>query len=149
MRGAVRAATSNNKDSGSVLMLMPAAVLIVLILGSIAFDFSLVYLRQRQAINVAAAAANDAVVAGIDLDEFRRSQTVELDHALVEQAAANAIAGSDLAADIVDWDVRIISDTEVEVWMSVRIEYVFAKALPGASDGAVVEARATAVSESA
>ncbi len=148
MRGALRPATSR-RDQGSVLMLMPAAVLIVLLLGSIAFDFSLVYLRQRQAISVAAAAANDAVVAGIDLDEFRRSQTVVLDEELVEQAAANAIAGSDLAPDVLDWEARVISNTEVEVSVTVQVTYVFAKALPGAADGAVVEVRATAVSEAA
>jgi len=43
-----------------VLMLMPAAVLIVLLLGAIAVDSAIVYLRQRQAYNVAFDAANDA-----------------------------------------------------------------------------------------
>ena len=41
--------TRRRLDRGSVLMLMPAGVLVVLLLGAIAFDLSLVFLRQRQA----------------------------------------------------------------------------------------------------
>jgi D-alanyl-D-alanine carboxypeptidase len=44
-------------------MLMPAAVLIVIVLGSIAVDFAIVFLGEREAASLAAAAANDAATA--------------------------------------------------------------------------------------
>src|SRR5690606_36454066 len=56
---------------GSVLMLMPAAVLIVLALGSLAVDRAVVFGAQRDLINTAQAAANDAVTLGIDVDQVR------------------------------------------------------------------------------
>ena len=55
------------RSRGSVLMLMPAAVLIVLLLGAIAVDSAIVYLRQRQAENIAFDAANDAAGAGLPM----------------------------------------------------------------------------------
>ena len=58
-RGRRRAAPGGSdqrgaSDRGSVLMLVPAAVLIVLVMASIAVDMSLVHLRQRQAHDLAA-----------------------------------------------------------------------------------------------
>ena len=44
-------------------MLVPAGLLIVLVMASIAVDMSLVHLRQRQAYDLASAAANDAATA--------------------------------------------------------------------------------------
>jgi hypothetical protein len=128
-------------------MLMPAAVLIVLLLGSIAFDLSLVYLRQRQATNLAIAAANDAAIAGIDQNVFRDTQQVVLDDALVDEAARAAISASDLAPAVLDWEATAISDTEVEVTMTVRVNYLFAAIVPGADDGTTVTARVVAVAE--
>jgi hypothetical protein len=137
----------DGSDRGSVLMLMPAAVLIVLLLGSIAFDLSLVYLRQRQATDLAIAAANDAAIAGIDQDLFRATQEVVLDDALVDEAASAAIAASDLQSAVLDWEATAISDTEVEVTMTVRVDYLFAAIIPGANDGTTVTARVVAVAE--
>jgi hypothetical protein len=128
-------------------MLMPAAVLIVLLLGSIAFDLSLVFLRQRQATNLAIAAANDAVIAGIDQDIFRATQQVVLDDDLVDEAAGAAIAASDVAPSVIEWEATPVSDTEVEVWMRVRISYVFAAIVPGAADGTTVTVRVVAVAQ--
>ena len=45
-------------------MLMPAGVLIVLLLGSLAFDLSLVFLRQRQASSLTIDVANDLADGG-------------------------------------------------------------------------------------
>jgi hypothetical protein len=41
-------------------MLMPVAVLVVLLLGAIAFDLSVVQLAHRDLLDIAASAANDA-----------------------------------------------------------------------------------------
>jgi hypothetical protein len=134
-------------DRASVLMLMPAAVLIVLLLGSIAFDFSLVYLRQRQATNLAIAAANDAAIAGFDPDSFHRDGTFVLDDALVNRAAAGTIAASDAVRSVVAWQSRIVGPNEVEITITIHVDYVFAKALPLASDGMDITVHASGVAE--
>ena len=58
-------------DRGSVLMLLPACVLVVIVLASIAVDMAMVHLRQREALDLAASAANDAVTAGADPARLR------------------------------------------------------------------------------
>ena len=62
-------------DRGSVLMLMPAGVLVVLLLGAIAFDLSVVFLRQRQASSLAVDVANDLATAALDEEAFRAEGT--------------------------------------------------------------------------
>src|SRR5437868_1877996 len=66
-------------DRGSVLMLMPAAVLIVLVLSAIAVDLSIVQMGERQAIDAADAAANDAVTYGISESTLRDGGGIQLD----------------------------------------------------------------------
>ena len=58
-------------DRGSTLMLVPAGLLVVLVMASIAVDMSLVHLRQRQAVDVASGAANDAVTAAAEEGALR------------------------------------------------------------------------------
>jgi len=45
---------------------MPAGMLLMLMLGAIAFDLSLVFLRQRQASSLAVDVANDVATAALD-----------------------------------------------------------------------------------
>ena len=61
---------TEHRERGSSLMLMPAAVLVVMVLGAIAVDQSLVYTRQRELVAAAEAAANDAAGYGLDRDAF-------------------------------------------------------------------------------
>jgi tRNA A-37 threonylcarbamoyl transferase component Bud32 len=88
------AARQPTRERGSVLMLMPAAVLIVLLLGAIAVDSAITYLGQRQAYNVAFDAANDAAGAGFDLDAARTSGDIVYDADRVEALAAQAVAAA-------------------------------------------------------
>lgn len=134
-------------DGGSVLMLMPAGVLVVLMLGAIAFDLSLVFLRQRQASSLAVDLANDVVTAALDESAFRADGRFVLDPdraiALVEGWAA----ASDLAAEIIDVEVDLRGPDSAVVRIVLRVDYVFARALPGAADSTTVEAAATAVAQ--
>jgi Putative Flp pilus-assembly TadE/G-like len=131
---------------GSVLMLMPAGVLVVLLLGSIAFDFSLVYLRQRQAQNVAVGAANDAVTAGVDRDLLRRTGLYEIAEPDATAVAVESIERSDIADIVTVRDIRVAGNT-VTVELVVEVEYVFARALPFAPSSRTVDVRATAVAD--
>lgn len=126
-------------------MLMPAGVLVVLLLGAIAFDLSLVFLRQRQASSVAVDVANDLASTAFDEQVFRASGTFELDPVRADDLARSYVAGSDLAQDVVRVDVAVLGGDSVAVTLTVRVDYVFAKAIPGAADGTTVTARATAV----
>jgi Flp pilus assembly protein TadG len=134
-----------HRNRGSVLMLMPAGVLVVLLLGAISFDLSLVFLRQRQASSVAVDVANDLASAAFDEDLYRSTGTFTLDPATADDLGARFVAASDLSGDVVAADVDVLASDTVRVTLTVRVDYVFAKAIPGAADGTTVTAHATAV----
>src|SRR5438552_3809411 len=56
------------EERGSVLMLMPAAVLVFLVLGALCVDFGSAYDAQRELASAATAAANDAAGRAIDVE---------------------------------------------------------------------------------
>jgi len=123
-------------------MLMPAAVLVVIILGAIAVDQAVVFTRQRELIAAAEAAANDAAGYGIDRDAFYRLNQVvfRLDRATEAAQAALEARGTAAAPT-----VRLSPDgTRVEVSLRAEVPYLFAKAVPGAPDSTEVRARASA-----
>ena len=125
-------------------MLMPAGVLIVLLLGSIAVDFSIVFMAERELLSAATAAANDAATIAVDEDLLRTTGRFQLVAAEVEQAVEQSLAAqSNRLLDEATWDVEIV-DGEVQVTIVGRAPYVFAKAIPGAPDHAEVTATARA-----
>jgi hypothetical protein len=134
-------------DRGSVLMLMPACVLVVLVLASIAVDMALVHLRQRQASDVAASAANDAVTAGVDRGSLHQGAYV-LDPTGVREVVDRAVAGSEIAPYLMGRPEVTIDGDSVEVILAVESDYLFSGAMPGAPDGTVVTATASATAMS-
>jgi Flp pilus assembly protein TadG len=132
-------------DAGSSLMLMPAAVMVVLVLGAIAVDLSVVHLAHRDLLSVADSAANDAVTAGLDPDALRATGEYHLDIGRATQAVQRTLAVHQLTGR-----ATIIAVTtgpapgQVTVELSMTVDYVFAKAIPGANDGTTVRAHATA-----
>ncbi len=139
------------RERGSVLMLVPAAVLVLVILGAIAVDFSVAFLGQRELTSAAAAAANDASTAiaesrfyggGGGAGGAAGDIVVDGDRAarVVDQALA-ARAPRGVTIDGVSVDP---SASQVCVVLRGRVAYVFARAIPGMADGAAVQARATA-----
>lgn len=124
-------------------MLMPACVLVVLVLASIAVDMALVHLRQREALDLAASAANDAVTAGADPARLRAGD-FGLDAGRVHATVDRTIAASDLAPHVVGRpSVRIAGDT-VEISLDVEADHLFTGAMPGAPDTTTVHATASA-----
>lgn len=130
-------------ERGSVLMLMPAGVLIVLTLAAIAVDLSLVFLRQRQASASAADIANDLATAALDVDELRASGTYRIDAARARELGGRLAEDGTIGDHLVEVDVEVLGDHEVRVTIVLEVDYIFAKAIPGADDG--TEVRATAV----
>jgi hypothetical protein len=142
-------------DRGSSLMLMPAAVLVVLILGAIAADFSHVHNRKRELIAVANSIAQDAATYGLDVDSLRETTGTGLpydDQRLKEVIDTSIAAHTNPDRPIQFGDYKVVRDTTadtVTVTVTLRddVEYVFAKAVPGVDDSRPIEARGIAVAE--
>ncbi len=133
-------------DRGSVLALVPAAVLVLLLLAAIAVDTTTQYLARRELAAAADAAANDAVTFGLDEARFRDTGEFVLDPARVEEAVRRGLAAS--ASDVVDRAaIEVLPDPEagtVTVTLRSSAHLVFSPIVPGAPHEVAVVARATA-----
>ncbi len=138
---------AGRRDRGSALMLMPAGLLIVLVLASIAIDMTVVHLRQRQAMDVAASAANDAVTAGADPSGLR-SGVYRVDPAAARRVVQRAVAASDLASHLAAAPRVSVTGDTVAVRLTVKADYIFTAALPGAPGSTTVTATASATAVS-
>lgn len=130
---------------GSVLLLMPVGVLIMLTLGAITIDLVIVRVAQRDLIDAATDAANDAVAVGFDEAMWRVGAGYRLDEARVEYTVYSVL-GSKGLLDRLDRppEIEIVDDNTVTVRLARRVPHVFAKALPGAPHDEEVRATVTA-----
>lgn len=136
------------RQRGSVLLLMPAGILVVVVLGSIAVDFAIAFLGEREVASLATSAANDAVAAAVDEDHLRATGEFRLDPARVELVVAATLEAASTEVDLDPPAVTIVEvdgQPAVRVRLTGRIRYVFAPALPGAPTHAEVGASAVAV----
>jgi Flp pilus assembly protein TadG len=139
------------RDRGSVLLLFPVAVLVVVVLAAITVDSAIVFLGQREVANTVAAAANDAATIGVSNGTFYRAGAVELDPATAEQMATERVRvglDGDRFRDL-RVDVTVIGGAEgcppsVRVHASATVAHVFAPAVPGAPRRSTVEATSVA-----
>ena len=133
-------------ERGSVLMLVPAGVLIVFVLASIAVDMSLVHLRKRQAFDLASAAANDAATAGADQEALRLGSYV-IEPGSARAVVDDVVGASELAPHLAAPPSVTVTAEGVSVEITLEADYIFAGVVPGAPDGTVVAASATAAAE--
>ena len=117
-------------------MLMPAAVLVVIVLGSLAIDRAVVFGAQRDLINTAQAAANDAVTLGIDIEGVRADGDLRYDRSRIDAAIRRAVAG-DAGVVVTQW---AIEGDQLVVRLEKQVEYVFAKGIPGGPDSILIRA---------
>jgi hypothetical protein len=121
----------SRRDQGSVLVLVPAGLLVLMILAVLAVDSAVAYLGQQQLHDALSAAANDAVTRGLNEGSFYSSGMVALEPASVGQAICDSVLAQD------DTGLH-----QLHLWMaidgeSVRIEgtavidAVFGRAIPG------------------
>ena len=141
-------------DAGSALMLMPAAVLILLVLGAIAADLSHVHAQKRDLISVANSIANDAVTYGLDKDQLRQGTTADGAYPFDETRIRAAIDASlaqhaslDRQIDPAQVVITFPAPRTVQVTLRSRVEYIFARSLPGSARSADIEATGIAVAE--
>jgi hypothetical protein len=126
-------------------MLMPAAVMIVMVLGAIAVDLSVVRMGQRELIAAAGDAANDAVTIGLDEAALRAGLGYRLDPERVRAAVDDTLAAKGILDDLAEPpSITIDGDGTVTVRLARRVPHLFAKALPGAPDDELVRTTVTA-----
>lgn len=132
-------------ERGSVLLLVPAAVLVLFVLGAIAVDAAVVFLAQRELGSATAAAANDAAAAAFAEAPFYERGRVELDLARARYVAAESLAAraSTGLALIGEPDVRIVG-RQICVTAEARVPRIFGGAIPGAADPPIVRAQSSA-----
>jgi hypothetical protein len=125
-------------------MLVPAGFLVVLVLASIAVDMALVQLRQRQAVDLAAAAANDAATAAAEDVRRHGAGDLRVSQPAAEDVVDRIVAADELAPLVVGAPVVTVDGNRIEVELAVRADYLFAAVVPGAPHGATVRAHASA-----
>jgi hypothetical protein len=126
-------------------MLMPAAILVLMVLGSIAVDSARVCLAHRERGDAAAAAANDAVGAALEDAAFYRSGgALAIDPARARATVDAAVRARAPQGLMVAPPVVTISGRQVCVSLEATVAPLFARAVPGAGGARTVRARATA-----
>lgn len=127
------------RQAGSVLMLLPAGVLILLMLGSVAVDGAIAFEDQRDLVALAQAAADDGAAVGVDVGHFRETGEIRLDADAVRRAIdRNIAARRDPAQPItVSWRIE---GNQVVVDLRRVAPRLLTKAFPGGDR--TVEARA-------
>lgn len=131
------------KERGSVLMLMPAGILVLIILGSIAVDHGIVFLAQRELENELAGLSNDLSTQALSEDYLYERGGQSIDRARVEQAIAS-VNVADIPGAYELEIVPTIEGTQITLTGRARIRLVFARAVPGVEHEMEVVATATA-----
>lgn len=140
-----------------MLLLFPAAILIMVALAAMTVDSAIAFLAQRELVNATAAAANDAATEALSDQAFYRGNQVELSRSGVEQVArdrVNSLLDQDRHHDLTV-DAQAIPPARpgcgwtVRVTASSRVDELFGKALPGSSGQTAVHAQSTASPRSA
>ncbi len=137
---------------GSVLLLFPVGVLAVLVLAALAVDASIAFLGERELSGAVSAAANDAATEALSNRAFYGEGRLRLDPGEVDRVAEARVRHSLDPGRHLGLTVRATvlppSATacawRVRVQATARVRYLFARAVPGGPDEAVVDASASA-----
>ena len=127
-------------EQGTVLMLMPALLLVLLLLGAIAVDSSIAFMAQRDLVAAAGDGSNDAGSLALDTAALLGRGVVSMRPADVVDAVVDGLRRSGLEDAVVD-EVSLASDgrsAEVRVRRAVRL--LFTALIPGAPSTTTVSA---------
>lgn len=126
-----RSASTGASDRGTVLLLFPAAALIMLLLGAIAVDVALTQVRARELQSVAASAANDALAA-LDVVRLRNGDGIVIGEPAARTIAESSVAAGSLSTASVE-TVVVTTDaqgrTVIAVTLSLDVDLVMAPAV--------------------
>ena len=117
---------TRTSDRGTVLLMFPAALMVMVILGAIVIDVGYTTIRGRELRAVAASAANDSLAA-LDIAVLRATGDVVINKSTAHTIVAQAIALGPLPdAQIVDIEIE---GFEIAVTLQLEIDLVMAPAL--------------------
>lgn len=138
---------SRDGESGSVLALVPAGLLVLVLLGALAVDSAVAYLGQQQLHDALAAAANDAAGAAIDNTLFYRGGQVVLNGSTAETVACESV-GAQHFSQLHHVQVWVaVNGPDITVRGTAVVDGVFGRAIPGFATR-TVSARVDAVAVS-
>lgn len=123
--------TSVERERGTVLLLFPAAILIMFVLGAIVIDVGLTHVRGDELEAVAGSAANDAL-GGLDVVSLRAGRGVRIDDERATALARAGIAAGVLPeAELVDLTVDIDGQgrTVISVTLELTVDLIMAPAI--------------------
>lgn len=136
----------SQRERGSVLILMPVAVLVFIILGALAIDHTAAFMGERSLANASAAAANNAASA-LGRVTFYEGSLVALDPAAAT-AAAQATVERIRPSGVHDLSVEThVAGNEVTVTVTGLVDTIFSRAIPGGSQTFEVGATSRAMAE--
>lgn len=133
-------------DRGTVLLLFPAAFLIILILAAITIDISHSQLRANELHDVASSAANDSLGA-LDQVALRTTGYARFDISRITQIAEATVTASNLPEATVR---RVVIDDpdsphpQLRVTLSLEVPLIMTAAIPGAPRSTTITRTGTA-----
>jgi hypothetical protein len=132
-------------DRGTALLFFPAALLVMVVLASVTIDLARLHLGQRQADDLAAATANDAVTVGLDETAIRSGDGYHLDVTRVDAVVAGHLARVDRSTlRGVTARSSVQGARSVTVTVTARVPLGFARAVPGTPAAVGIRTIATA-----
>ncbi len=129
-------------ERGTTLLLVPAAVLVLMVLGAIAVDLSLLGGARRDLIRSVGAIADDAA-ARLDIDRLRSGAPIAIDEVAARDQIMRDLASADLPGRP-DGPPRIEAGSEpgtIVVEVTRRVRHVFGRAVPGVPDDEPITVR--------
>ena len=135
------------QEVGSVLMLVPVGILVLLVLAAIAVDAAIVHAAQRNLANRTAAVAGDIANAAVDDAALYGDGRIVLDEHLAATHVRLAFAPQHRPAGFEEWSAEVATHgRRVTVASTAEVRYLFSPAIPGAARTTTVSARSTAES---
>lgn len=119
-------------ERATALVMVPATLLVLVVLGAVAVDLSAVHAAQRSLYRETSAAADDAAGV-IDGHEYQRSGRVSVDADGARRLVEARLRSADLPGRLVSLEVRTTPETVV-VAAEVAVPHVFLSAVPGHPD---------------
>lgn len=137
-----RTRTRAGRERGTVLLLVPAAVFVLCVLGAIVVDSAHATMRRRELQHAADAAANDVAALAIDPAALRGG-AVQFDPVRAQEIAEASLAAQRVTG-LTAVRVRVEAGDTVVVELEAQHPSVFARSVPGAPRTIHVPARARA-----
>jgi hypothetical protein len=120
------------REDGSIVLLLPAAVLVLLVLGAIAVDLALAQGGQRRLVDLAGTVATDAV-GQVDVDTVFATGQASIDLAAAQRHADRSVRAVVATDARLRRAVCVVSPDGDGVRVDCRgtVEPVWGRALPG------------------